>query len=65
MMKGCSIVFSFAQMSTYVARNDLSKQQYMAAGPGYTSTHPACRSELSVKPPQSTPMVRMVAFPAA
>jgi hypothetical protein len=41
------------------------EQARRAAGPGYTCTHPACRSELSVEPPQSTPMVAIFAFLAA
>jgi hypothetical protein len=32
--------------------------------PEYTSTHPASRSGLSVKPPQRTPMVGMPALRA-
>jgi hypothetical protein len=44
---------------------DAVKQARRAAGPGYTCTHPACRSELSVEPPQSTPMVAIFVFLAA
>jgi hypothetical protein len=38
---------------------------FSAAGPGYISAHPACLSELSVNPRQSTPMVVIFALPAA
>ncbi|MGY4167498.1 hypothetical protein ACVIM8_001571 [Bradyrhizobium sp. USDA 4529] len=44
---------------------DRSKQASSAAGPGYTSAHPAFRNSCSVKPPQNTPTVRTAALPAA
>jgi hypothetical protein len=50
--------------SIYLASREFSKRD-SAAGPEYISTHPACLSELSVNPPQSTPMVAIFAFPAA
>lgn len=49
----------------YFASRDSSKQASSADGLGYTSMHPACRSWLSVKPPQSTPMARTFALRAA
>src|SRR6185369_13823557 len=51
--------------SIYLASGESAKRANSAAGPGYISTHPACLSELSVNPPQSTPMVATFAFPAA
>ncbi|MGY3572877.1 hypothetical protein ACVMB1_000081 [Bradyrhizobium sp. USDA 4504] len=44
---------------------DRSKQASSAAGPGYTSAHPAFRNSCSVKPPQNMPTVRTAALPAA
>jgi hypothetical protein len=49
----------------YLASRVSAKRANSAGGPGYTSTQPAPRSEASVKPPQSTPMVEIFAFPAA
>ena len=49
----------------YLANREFGKRANNAAGPGYISTQPACRSELSVNPPQSTPIVAIFAFPAA
>jgi hypothetical protein len=49
-------------MFGYLHSNERPKQARSAAGPGYTLTHPACLSELSANPPQSTPMVAMPAF---
>jgi hypothetical protein len=51
--------------SVYLASREFEKRANSAAGPGYISTHPACRSELSVNPPQSTPMVAIFVLPAA
>ena len=51
--------------SVYRASKEFSKRANNAAGPGNISTHPACRSDGSVNPPQSTPMVAILAFPAA
>jgi hypothetical protein len=49
----------------YFARSESPKHARRAAGPGYTWTHPACRSESSVKPPHRTPTVAIFALPAA
>jgi hypothetical protein len=49
----------------YLASEDRANWANNAAGPGYTSTQPASRSEASVKPPQSTPIVPIFALPAA
>jgi len=43
---------------------EFAKRANSVAGPGYISTRPACRSESSVNPPQSTPMIAIFAFPA-
>jgi hypothetical protein len=51
--------------AVYLASKELPKRANRAAGLGNISTHPGCRSELSVKPPQRTPMVAILAFPAA
>jgi len=51
--------------SVYLASREFAKRANSEAGPGYISEHPACRSEFSVNPPQSTPMVAILAFPAA
>jgi hypothetical protein len=56
---------STIRRSLYLASRELAKRANSAAGPGYISAHPACRNELSVNPPQSTPMVAIFAFPAA
>jgi hypothetical protein len=52
-------------LSSYRLSSESSNRANSAAGPGYTSTQPASRSEASVNPPHSTPMVAMSAFPAA
>ena len=49
----------------YLASREFSKRANSEAGPGYASTHPACRSELSMNPPQRTQMVVICAFLAA
>jgi hypothetical protein len=49
----------------YLASRESARRANSAAGPVYISTHAACRSELSVNPPQSTPIVGIRAFPAA
>src|SRR4029079_12754152 len=51
--------------SYLLASRVCEKTANSAAGPGYISTHPACLRELSVPPPQSTPIVAILAFPAA
>jgi hypothetical protein len=40
----------------YLASRESAKRANNVAGPGYISTNPACRSELSSNPPQSTPI---------
>jgi hypothetical protein len=52
-------------MTGYLRSNECSKHASSAAGPGYTSAHPAFLNSSSVKPPQSTPTVRTSALPAA
>jgi hypothetical protein len=49
----------------HLTSSELAMSANSAAGPGHISTHPACLNSPSVNPPQSTPMVRMFAFPAA
>jgi hypothetical protein len=51
--------------SLYLASKESEKTANNAAGPKYISTHPARVRELSVNPPQSTPIVAIFALPAA
>ena len=64
-MLPCTAHRTRIRRSVYLASREFPKQANSVAGPGYISTHPACRSKLSINPPQSTPMVAIPAFCAA
>ena len=60
-----AMLLTLAPTCVSVEQNRAAWRVSLPPESGYISMHPACRSELSVNPPQSTPMVAIFAFPAA